>query len=524
MENNRKLEKKLWKAANELRGPVESAEYKHIVLGLMFLKHMSDSFEERRKELEEKTRDPDSEYYCGDNEDERSYVLSDKDEYYRENIFYIPEDSRWSYLVDRATQPDIGKKIDDAMREIEKENPPLKGMLPKVYSRSTLPHESIEQLLNIFTNVEISRTGSGGEERQDQDVLGRVYEYFIKEFARAEGHRGGEFYTPKPVVELLVEILEPFKGRIFDPFCGSGGMFVQSHKFLKEHGGKESQISIYGQEINEATWRICKMNLLLRGIGGNIKLGDSIRDDQHKGLKADRIITNPPFNMSNWGKDSIADDDPRFEYGLPRADNANFAFMQHMIYHLNDTGMAGTVMANGSMSVQNTQGEIRRKMIEDDLLDVVVALPKQLFYTTQIPACLWIFSKGKREDEYRERAGETLFIDAREIYESVDRTQNILTHDQIDKIANTVRAYRGEEGAGKYEDVTGFCKVATTDEIADNNYIITPGRYVGIKEKEEEGIPFEVKMEQLTSELREQVKKSNELQEKIEENLEEIGF
>ncbi len=523
-DTNGELEKKLWKSANQLRGPVESAQYKHIILGLLFLKHMSDSFEKRRKNLEEKTQDPDSDYYCGDNEDEREYILNDKDEYYRENVFFIPEEARWNYLVEQATQPGIGKKIDDAMRKIEKENSQLKGMLPKVYSRSTLPRDALEQLLNLFTNVDMSKTDENGDERQDQDILGRVYEYFIKEFARNEGHRGGEFYTPKHVVELLVEILEPYEGRIFDPFCGSGGMFVQSHKFLKRHGVDESQISIYGQEINEATWRICKMNLLLRGIEGNIKLGDSIRDDQHKGLEADKIITNPPFNMSDWGKNVIADDDPRFNYGMPPANNANFAFIQHMLYHLKDGGMAGTVMANGSMSVQNTQGDIRKEIIERDHLDCVIALPKQLFYTTQIPACLWIMSKGKSSDKYRDREDETLFIDARELYESVDRTQNILTREHINKIANTVRAYRGEEEADDYEDEKGFCKVATTEEIADNSYIITPGRYVGIKEKDEEEIPFDVKMEKLTGELREQFQKSNELQEKIEQNLEEIGF
>jgi len=523
-EGNGDLEKKLWKSAEKMRGPVESAEYKHIVLGLLFLKYISDSFEKRRKELEEKTRDEDSPYYCGEDEEERQHILGDKDQYYSEGFYYVPEEGRWSYLQDNATQPKIGKMIDDAMRAIEDENPDLKGILPKIYASSPAPRNTLEELINLFADLELTETKDNGEEKKDNDVFGRVYEYFIKEFARNEGHRGGEFYTPKSVVELLVEILEPYEGRIFDPFCGSGGMFVQSYKFIKEHEGDTDDISIYGQEINEATLRICEMNLAIRNLEGDVRLGDSIRDNQHRGLKADRIITNPPFNMSEWGKNSIADDDPRFKYGMPPSNNANFAFIQHMIHHLNEVGMCGTVMANGSLSVQDSQGDIRKEIIEDDLLDVVVALPKELFYTTSIPACLWIMSEGKDTDEHRPRSGETLFVDARELYKSVDRTQNILTEDQIEKIADTVRAYRGQEGAGEYEDKKGFCKVASTEEIDDNSYIITPGRYVGIEEDDEEDIPFEVKMEDLVGELREKFKESNNLQEKIEHNLEELGF
>jgi len=523
-EGNGDLEKKLWDAAEKMRGPVESAEYKHIVLGLLFLKYISDSFEKRRKKLEQKTRDKDSPYYCGDDKKERNHILEDKDEYYSEGVFYVPEEGRWSYLQDNATQPNIGKMIDDAMRAIEDENPDLKGILPKIYATSPAPHDTLEELINLFADLELTETRDNGEEKKDNDVFGRVYEYFIKEFAREEGHRGGEFYTPKSVVELLVEILEPYEGRIFDPFCGSGGMFVQSYKFLDRHDGNPDDIAIYGQEINEATLRICEMNLAIRNIEGDIRLGDSIRDDLHRGLNADKVITNPPFNMSEWGKDSIADDDPRFKYGMPPSNNANFAFIQHMIHHLDEDGMCGTVMANGSMSVQDSQGDIRKNIIENDLLDVVVALPKQLFYTTQIPACLWIMSKGKGSDEYRDRSEETLFIDAREIYKSIDRTQNILTDKQIKKIASTVRAYRGEKGPNEYEDVKGYCKAVTTEDIADNNYIITPGRYVGIEEDDEDDIPFEVKMEELVGELREKFKESNDLQEKIEHNLEELGF
>ncbi|MDL0145834.1 type I restriction-modification system subunit M [Halobacterium salinarum] len=514
-----KFEKSLWQSAEGLRGPVESAEYKHIVLGLLFEKYMSDAFEQRREELRELTYDEDSMYYCGDDDEERQFILEDKDAYHGENVFYVPEEARWEYLIDSATDPDIGAQIDDAMRAIEEENPDrLDGMLPKRYSR--IPQDTLEGLLNEFAELDLGN----GKDTQDEDVFGRVYEYFIKEFARQEGHRGGEFYTPKHVVELLVEILEPFEGRIFDPFCGSGGMFVQSHKFLERKGGDESQVSIYGQEVNDATWRICKMNLYLRGIDGNIQLGDSIRNDQFPNLRADKIITNPPFNMSEWGEDTVSGDDSRFEYGMPPSNNANFAFIQHMIAHLDDDGMAGTVMANGSMSVQGQEGEIRKEIIEDDLLDAVIALPGELFYTTSIPVCLWIISKGKDSDSYRNRTDETLFINAKDLYESIDRTQNRLTEDHIQTIADTVRAYRGEEGMDDYEDETGFCKVATTDEIADNDYMVTPGRYVGISRDAGDEVPYEVKMEELSAELREQFQRSNELQEDIKANLEELGF
>ena len=513
--DNGEMEKELWESAEKLRGPVEAAEYKHVVLGLLFLKYMSDAFEKRRAELEELTRDPDSSYYCGDDEEERQYILNDRDEYYSENVLYVPEEARWQELQDNATSAQIGTKIDEAMRAVEEENPDqLKGMLHTRYS--SIPQDTLEGILNQFANIDL------GDD--DQDTFGRVYEYFIKEFARQEGHRSGEFYTPKYVVELLVEILEPYEGRIFDPFCGSGGMFVQSKKFIEEHGGDKEKISIYAQEVNEATWRICKMNLFIRGIEGDIKVGDSIREDQHKGLKANRIITNPPFNMSEWGKDAVADDDPRFQYGLPPRTNANFAFMQHMIHHTSEQGMVGTVMANGSMSVQGDEGEVREEIIEDDLLDVVISLPSDLFYGTNIPVSIWILSKSKSDDEYRDRSSETLFVDARELYEEVDRSQSKLTQDHIDRIATKIREYRGEDEVGDYEDEVGFCKVETQDEIADNQYIVTPGRYVGVEEDDGDDVPFDVKMEELSAELRDQFRQSNELQEQIERNLEEVGF
>jgi type I restriction enzyme M protein len=520
--SNSDLEKKLWETAEKLRGPVDPSEYKDFALGLLFLKSMSNSFRARREELEKKTRDRDSRYYTED-EQEREYILSDKDEYKRENVFYIPEKARWQYFVNNATDPQIGKKIDDAMRAIEDENPRLKGILPKGYSRSSLSDNSsdaLEGLINLFADLNME-AGNGD---RDEDVFGRIYEYFIKQFAMKGGQKGGEFYTPKSVVELMVETLEPYEGRIFDPFSGSGGMFVQSQKFIESHGGDTDKISIYGQEIKESTLQISKMNLYLRGLDGNVKQGDSILNDQHKGLEADYILTNPPFNMSEWGKDSIADDDPRFKYGMPPSNNANYAFIQHMIHHLNDTGMAATVMANGAMSAQNNEGKIRQGIIEDDLLDTVIALPKQLFYTTGIPACIFVFSNGKDSDRYRDRSGETLFIDATEYSEAVDRTQNRLAEDHIEKIANTVRAYRGENGTGDYEDEEGFCMVAETHEIADNRFIITPGRYVGVKGNKEDGRSFENRMEDLSAELRENFQKSDELQEKIEMSLQEVGF
>ncbi len=520
--SNGELEKKLWETAEKLRGPVDPSEYKDFALGLLFLKSMSDSFEARREELEEKTRDQDSRYYTED-EKEREYILTDKDEYKRENVFYLPEEARWQYFVDNATDPQIGKKIDDAMRAIEDENPRLKGILPKGYSRSSLSDNSsdaLEGLINLFADLEMDAGNGDG----DEDVFGRIYEYFIKQFAMEGGQKGGEFYTPKSVVELMVEILEPYEGRIFDPFSGSGGMFVQSQKFIESHGGDTDKISIYGQEIKESTLQISKMNLYLRGLDGNIKQGDSILNDQHKGLEADYIITNPPFNMSEWGKDSIADDDPRFKYGLAPSNNANYAFIQHMISHLGENGMAATVMANGAMSVQDNSAEIRKGIVEDDLLDAVIALPKALFYTTSIPACIFVFSEGKESDKHRDRKGETLFIDATNLFESVNRTQNRLTEDHIRKVSETIRAYRGEDAVGEYENEKGFCKVANIEDIANNRYIITPGRYVGVREKNEEEESFEKKMERLSADLRENFQRSNELQQKIDRNIEGMGF
>ncbi|MFC4550791.1 MULTISPECIES: type I restriction-modification system subunit M [Halorussus] len=521
-DSNGELEKRLWKTAEKLRGPVDPSEYKDFALGLLFLKSMSDSFKARRQELEEKTRNSDSRYYTED-EQERKYILSDKDEYKRENVFYIPEEARWQYFVNNATDPQIGKKIDDAMRAIEDENPRLKGILPKGYSRSSLSDNSsdaLEGLINLFADLDME--AENGD--KDKDVFGRVYEYFIKQFAIEGGQKGGEFYTPKSIVELMVEILEPYEGRIFDPFSGSGGMFVQSQKFIESHGGDTDKISIYGQEIKESTLQISKMNLYLRGLDGNIKQGDSILNDQHKGLEADYILTNPPFNMSEWGRSSVSDDDPRFIYGLPPAtkQGGNFAFVQHMLSHLNNQGMVGTVMANGSLSIQGDEGEIRKEIIKNDLVDVIVTLPIKLFYTTDIPVCLWFLSNDKENDKCRNRKGETLFIDATDMYDEMGDSRHALSNRHIKLIVSKVREFRGQTDQ-EFSDVTGFAYKATTEEISENSFILTPSRYVGI-DLDDNTVPFEAKMESLSSNLREEMQKSNELEEQIKKNIEEVGF
>jgi type I restriction enzyme M protein len=405
------------------------------------------------------------------------------------------------------------------MVAIEKENPKqFRGVLPKIYARSNIDYLTLGEIINLFSTI-----GFGTEDAIAKDILGRVYEYFIGRFAQQEGKGGGEFYTPRCIVKLLVEMLEPYHGRIFDPACGSGGMFVQSIKFIQAHGGKRGDISIFGQESIDTTWRICKMNLAIRSIAGNIQLGNSYWDDKFKDLRADYILANPPFNVSEWGVDRVQGD-VRLKYGTPPNSNANYMWIQHFIYHLAPNGIAGFVMANGSMSVGGVEGEIRRKIIEDDLVDCVIALPVQLFYTTGIPACLWFLTKNKAQKGHRDRNGETLFIDARKLFRKVDRTHNELTDEQIKQIADTYHAYRGEVGLSEYQDIPGFCKVATLEEIRKNGHVLTPGRYVGTEEVEDDGEPFEEKMERLTLELAEQFERSEELKGQIKANLEELGY
>ncbi len=502
------FESELWRAADALRSNMDAAEYKHVVLGLIFLKYISDAFEEQRAKLEaERTQGADPE---------------DPDEYRAVNVFWVPKEARWSYLKANAKQPSIGKIIDDAMLAIERDNPSLKGVLPKDYAHPRLDKQRLGQLIDLVGNI-----GLGDKANRSKDILGRVYEYFLSQFASAEGKKGGQFYTPRCVVRLLVEMLAPYKGRVYDPCCGSGGMFVQSEKFVEAHGGKIGDISIYGQESNHTTWRLAKMNLAIRGIEGNLgkEHADTFHRDLHPDLKADFILANPPFNMSDWGGERLKDD-KRWKYGIPPAGNANFAWVQHFIHHLAPTGLAGFVMANGSMSSnQSGEGEIRKNIIEADLVDCMVALPGQLFYSTQIPVCLWFIARDKKNGRFRDRRGQTLFIDARKMGTMMDRVHRELTEEDIRKIADTYHAWRGDKDCKvKYQDVPGFCKSATIEEIRKHGYVLTPGRYVGAAPQEEDDEPFEEKMQRLVAQLREQQAEAARLDEAIWRNLKELGF
>jgi len=494
------FEKKLWAAADKMRSNMDAAEYKHVALGLIFLKYISDSFEEAHAEI---SKDSDSD-------------PEDIDEYKAKNIFWVPPESRWSYLQKNAKQPTIGKIVDNAMDSIERENPQLKGVLPKDYAREALDKTRLGELIDLIGTI-----GLGDKKSKSKDMLGAVYEYFLGQFADAEGKKGGQFYTPKSIVKLLVEMIEPFRGRIFDPCCGSGGMFVQSEKFVEEHSGKKGDIYVYGQESNSTTWKLCKMNMAIRGIESNIQWGDTFHDNKHKDLKADYILANPPFNSSDWNG-QLLKDDVRWKYGVPPTGNANFAWVQHFIHHLSPTGIAGFVLANGSMSSNTSgEGEIRKRIIEDDLVDCMVALPSQLFYNTMIPACLWFLTRDKTNHGKRKRKGEILFIDARNMGQMIDRRHRELTDEDIKKISDTYHAWRGE--GGKYEDIAGFCKSAGLKDVEKNGFILTPGRYVGVPEEEDDGEPFDEKMGRLTSELAEQFKESEKLEGEIKLNLERVG-
>jgi len=498
-------EAELWKMADALRGSMDAAEYKHVVLGLIFLKYISDAFEEQHTKLEaERGQGADPE---------------DPDEYRAVNIFWVPPEARWPYLKAQAKQSTIGQLVDDAMAGIERDNPSLKGVLPKDYARPVLDKQRLGQIIDLITNIRV-----GDREARSKDVLGRIYEYFLAQFASAEGKKGGEFYTPRCVVRLLVEMLEPYKGRVYDPCCGSSGMFVQSEEFIAAHGGRIGDISIYGQESNYTTWRLAKMNLAIRGIDGQIAHGDTFHNDRFPDLKADYILANPPFNVSDWGGERLRED-KRWKFGVPPAGNANYAWVQHMIYHLAPAGLAGFVLANGSMSSnQSGEGDIRKGIIEADLVDCMVALPGQLFYSTQIPACLWFLARDKKNTRFRDRRGQVLFVDARKLGVMVDRTHREFTPEEIARIATTYHAWRGEKNAQKYEDIPGFCKSATLDEIRKHGHVLTPGRYVGAEVQEEGGEPFEEKMRRLTAQLREQMAAGKKLDEAIERNLKELGY
>ncbi|HHY20330.1 MAG TPA: SAM-dependent DNA methyltransferase [Bacilli bacterium] len=496
------FEETLWKAADKLRGSMDASEYKHVVLGLIFLKYISDKFEAKFNELVE----------------EGAGFEEDRDEYEAENIFWVPQESRWDFIKDHAKDVKIGQYIDDAMIAIEKENPTLKGVLDKRYARPELDKRRLGELIDLISTIKLHSNG-------EKDLLGRVYEYFLGQFASAEGKGGGEFYTPTSVVKTLVEMIEPYAGRIYDPCCGSGGMFIQSEKFVEEHQGRVGNLSIYGQELNSTTWKLCRMNLAIRGLDGNLgpEHADTFHNDLHKRLAADYILANPPFNISDWGGDKLVDDG-RWAFGIPPEGNANYAWLQHIIYHLAPNGVAGVVLANGSLSSNTSnEGEIRKNMLNGDLVDCIVALPDKLFYSTGIPVCLWILNRNKKEQSrFRGREKEILFIDARKLGTMIDRRHRELSDEDIAKIADTYHHWRNIDG--NYEDVEGFCKSAGLEEVRDHDYVLTPGRYVGIEAEEDDGIPFEEKMEQLTTELGELFNESRRLEEEIKKNLGGIGY
>jgi type I restriction enzyme M protein len=499
------FEQKLWQAADKLRGNMDASDYKHVVLGLIFLKYISDAFQEQYEKLKK----------------EPHANPEDRDEYTAENVFWVPKAARWARLQANAKQSTVGKLIDEAMLAIEKENPSLRGVLPKDYARESLDKHRLGELIDLIGTI-----GLGDKESRSKDILGRVYEYFLGQFAAAEGKKGGQFYTARCVVKLLVEMIEPYKGRVFDPCCGSGGMFVQSEKFAEAHGGRRTDLSIYGQESNQTTWRLCKMNLAIRGIEANIAWNSegSFHNDAHKDLKADFILANPPFNDSDWGGERLRED-VRWKYGAPPSANANFAWVQHFIHHLAPSSIAGFVLANGSMSSnQSGEGEIRKAIIEADLVDCMIALPGQLFYTTQIPVCLWFVTRNKSNGKFRDRRKQTLFIDARKMGLLIDRIHRELSDGEIARIARTYHAWRGEKDAGKYRDIPGFCKNAATEEIAAHGYVLTAGRYVGAEEQEDDGEPFEDKMKRLTGTLGEQFQESAKLEKAIRANLKGLGF
>ena len=526
------FEAKLWLAADKLRNNMDAAEYKHVVLGLIFLKYISDTFDEHHAKLVAGKGD-----YKGANPE-------DQDEYKAENVFWVPKEARWAFLQASAKQPTIGKIVDDAMVAIERDNPRLKGVLPKDYARPALDKHRLGELIDLIATISLIAApveSDAGKSQRSVDLLGRVYEYFLNQFASAEGKNGGQFYTPSCVVRVLVEMLAPYKGRIYDPCCGSGGMFVQSEKFVEAHGGRIGDISIYGQESNSTTRRLAVMNLALRGIEADFgpENADTFRRDLHPDLRADYVLANPPFNDSDWFR---KDDDVRWVYGVPPKGNANFAWVQHFIHHLGPKGMAGFVLANGSMSSnQSGEGDIRRALIEADLVDCMVAMPGQLFYSTQIPVCLWFLTRNKGADtkrHFRDRRKQTLFIDARKLGTLIDRVHRELTDDDLENIVSTYHDWRTDQEARfqagrkagrihekrEYYDVAGFCKSATTAEIAAHGYVLTPGRYVGAEDIEDDGVPFEEKMTRLVADLHAQFAESVKLEKEIKANLRGLGY
>jgi type I restriction enzyme M protein len=514
------IKKTLWAAADKLRSNMDAAEYKHIVLGLIFLKYVSDAFAERRAELERRFADPADEYFIED-EGLRARDLEERDYYTEANVFWVPESARWERIRDQAKLPNLGKIIDDALVSIEDENPRLKGILDKRFARTQLEPGKLGELVDLISTI-----GFTDPQNRAKDVLGQVYEYFLGQFANAEGKKGGQFYTPASVVRVLVEVIAPHRGKVYDPCCGSGGMFVQSEKFVESHGGKFGDISIYGQESNPTTWRLVAMNLAIRGMDFNLgkEPADTFLRDQHPDLKADSVMANPPFNVSDWWNERLAQD-PRWMYGTPPQGNANFAWLQHILYHLKPGGMAGVILANGSMaSTQTGEGAIRRAMIEADVVDCMVALPPQLFFNTQIPACIWFLTRDKRAGG-RDRRGETLFIDARKLGRMESRVFRVFDDEDIAKIAGTYHAWRHDgETCADYKDSPGFCYSANLEEIKKHDYVLTPGRYVGAEAEDEDNEAFNEKMMRLTAQLKEQFVESGQLEEEIKRNLGRLGY
>ena len=490
----KKLENKLWSAADKMRGAVSVSDYKFIVLGLIFLKYISDSFEDKYKELLE----------------EGEGLEEERDCYIAENIFYVPKKARWEYLVEHSKDTNIGEIIDDALTAIEKENTSLKNVLPKDYNSPAMRNVNLGELIDLFTNIKV-----GTKEAKEKDLLGRIYEYFLGQFAKNELQKGGEFYTPACLVRTMVECIEPFQGKVYDPACGSGGMFVQSMKFVNDHQGNPYNIGIFGQEKNPTTWRLAKMNLAIRSMYGDLGkyAADTFTEDLHKDLKADFILANPPFNLE-WDRDKV-EDDPRWKYGLPPKNNANYAWLQHMISKLSQNGKMACILANGSLSASGQEGEIRKKIIENDLVDCIIAMPTNLFYTVTVPCSIWIINRNKKQKE------KTLFINATNLGTMVTRRLRELSEDDIKKVANTYHNYQNDEN---YENVKGFCYSATTEEIKSNDYVLTSGRYVGVEETKDDGIPFEEKMKVITSELSKQFEESHKLEEEIKKNLKAIGY
>ncbi len=506
--NSDTLEQTLFKTADKLRKNIDASEYKNVVLGLIFLKYISDSFETLHEELKKEM------------DDVNGADPEDRDEYKAENVFFVPEVARWSYIQNRSKLPTIGEDLDNAMEAIEKENSSLKSILPKIYAKPYLDKQSLGGLIDLISNISLTE-----ESKKSKDILGRIYEYFLGEFALEEGKKGGQLYTPKSIVKTMVEMIEPFNGRVYDPCCGSGGMFVMSDRFVQEHQGRRDNISIYGQESNQTTWKLCRMNLAIRGIDGTqVKWNTegSFLKDLHPTLKADYILANPPFNDSDWSGELLRDD-PRWQYGIPPVGNANYAWMQHMIYHLAPNGTMAMVLSNGSLSSNTSnEGEIRKNILKNDLVDCILMLPKQLFYNTGIPACVWFITRNKKDGVHRDRSNEVLFIDASEVGYMRDRTHREFSDEDIKKITDTYHEWKKKNG--KYKDEKGFCKSSKLEDIEKNNWVLTPGRYVGIPEEEDDGIPFEVKMNKLVKELKVNMEEGKELDKKIKESLKEVGF